>query len=64
MSEPLEAFPNRYVICAVGGTDDIAIQKAKDWVKEKKLTSEDVKIVKSMDDNCIMVITKRDGVIV
>lgn len=54
-------FPPRYTVCAVGGDDDESIQKAKDWIKEKGLTSEDVKIVR--DDGSILVVTKREVVI-
>lgn len=58
----IELFPPRFVVCAVGGTDDESIEMAKKWVREKKLTPEDVKIVK--DDGAILVVTKREVVIV
>lgn len=58
----IEKFPPRFVVCAVGGTDNESIEMAKAWVREKKLTPEDVKIVK--DDGAILVVTKREVVIV
>lgn len=58
----IEPFPPRFVVCAVGGTDNESIEMAKAWVREKKLTPEDVKIVK--DDGAILVVTKREVVIV
>jgi len=55
MSDP---FPPRFVICAVTGDDDEAISKAKQYVKEQWLTSEDVKIVR--DSGSILVVTKKE----
>jgi len=57
MSEDeIKPFPPRYTVAAIGGDDDISIQMAKDWIKEKGLTFDDVKIVR--DDGSILVVTK------
>lgn len=55
MSDPI---PPRFVICAVTGEDDEAISKAKQYVKENRLTSDDVKIVR--DSGSILVVTKKE----
>ena len=57
MREPTN-YPHRFVLCCVSGQDDEAISKAKGYVKEQGLTSEDVKIVR--DEGCILVVTKRE----
>lgn len=62
MSEEKEFVPTpipaRFTVCAATGTDEETIQKVKDWVREKGLTSEDVKIVR--DEGAILVVTKRE----
>lgn len=54
----IEPFPPRFVVCAVGGTDDESIEMAKQYVKEQGLTSDDVKIVR--DGGSILVVTKKE----
>jgi hypothetical protein len=46
------------VLAAVSPVDDESIKICKDWVKEKKYTTDDVEIKKAK--KCVYVITKRD----
>lgn len=57
------SFPPRHCILAIGFTDEtgknLAISQAKEYVRQKGYTSEDVKIVADANDT-ILVVTKRE----
>jgi len=46
-------YPSGFVVCSCSPPDDESVRLAREWVKEKNLTSDDVKIVKRVDAVCV-----------
>lgn len=44
------------VVCSIGGNDEECLEIVKGWIKEKKLSSDEVKIMRG--PNYISVVTK------
>lgn len=53
-------YPAKFCLFCETATDDAALENAKEYIRKNKLTSDDVRILKS--DTDITVWTKRDGV--
>lgn len=43
------SVPQGTVICSCGPPDDLALQRVKNWIKEKQLTNDDVKLLRNKE---------------
>lgn len=51
--------PAGTAICSIGADDNLALQAVKNWIKEKELTEEDIRIIRDKIKHSISVILKR-----
>ncbi len=57
-------YPKDQILFSVTPSDDLAIEEAKEYIREKRLTSGNAKIVKRLDDHgveSLLVILKEDA---